>query len=229
MRRIHQRATGSGFARIYQAAGDMIIYDGGEPYRLALWPAPAAAPPPEQARARPSGLLQAANGLVAFTGRRDLLDDLRRWRDGPGLEVRLIHGAGGQGKTRLAHEVARAWRQDGWVALAARHRRDRSVPEPFVVPDLARAAGVLVVVDYAERWDTADVLSLLADTRVGTGLPVRVLLLARPAGGTRGSRCSKRPSRSGVSWPPPTPPPTCRPRPGPPHHDHGAAPPCLRG
>ncbi|MGW3352965.1 tetratricopeptide repeat protein [Nonomuraea rubra] len=182
MRRIHQRATGSGFARIYQAAGNMVIHDGGEPYRLALWPAPAAAPPPEQARARPSGLLQAANGLIAFTGRRDLLDDLRRWRDGPGLEVRLIHGAGGQGKTRLAHEVARAWRQDGWVVLAARHRRDRSVPEPFVVPDLARAAGLLVVVDYAERWDTADVLSLLADTRVGTGPPVRVLLLARPAG-----------------------------------------------
>ncbi|MGW0195429.1 tetratricopeptide repeat protein [Nonomuraea sp. NPDC003201] len=182
VRRVHQRATGSGFARIYQAAGDMIVHDGGEPYRLAVWPAPAAAPPPEQARARPSGLLQAANGLIAFTGRRDLLDDLRRWRDGPGLAVRLIHGAGGQGKTRLAHEVARTWRQDGWVVLAAHHRRDRSAPEPFVVPDLARAAGVLLVVDYAERWDTADVLSLLADTRVGTGLPVRVLLLARPSG-----------------------------------------------
>ncbi|MBO4272566.1 hypothetical protein, partial [Microbispora triticiradicis] len=41
---------------------------------------------------------------------------------------------------------------------------------------------VLVVVDYAERWDTADLLTLLRDARLPGRLPVRVLLLARPAG-----------------------------------------------
>ncbi|MFF0312998.1 tetratricopeptide repeat protein [Streptosporangium sp. NPDC004379] len=173
----HARATG--LAGIVQAAGDVIVYGGEEPYRWAPWPAPAA----PEARAQPSELLRAANALVGFTGRDALLARLRQWRDGDAtLAVHLIHGAGGQGKTRLAHRVARLWQGEGWVALAAHHRRDRSVPAEFEVPDFDGAAGVLVVVDYAERWETADLLTLLADMRARAGPAVRVLLLARPAG-----------------------------------------------
>ncbi|WP_214416410.1 tetratricopeptide repeat protein [Sphaerisporangium fuscum] len=173
----HARATG--LASIVQAAGDVIVYGGEEPYRWASWPAPAV----PEARAQPSELLRAANALVGFTGRDALIAWLREWRDGDAtLAVHLIHGVGGQGKTRLAHRVARLWQGEGWVVLAAHHRRDRSVPAEFEVPDFDGAAGVLVVVDYAERWETADLLTLLADVRARGGLAVRVLLLARPAG-----------------------------------------------
>ena len=187
-----QHAEGGGLARIYQAAGDLIVYRGTEPYRWAVWPEPAVPPTVDQARRQPSELLRAANALVGFTGRHSLLAELARWRDaeqteqagrsGRDVAVRLIHGPGGQGKTRLAGQVARLWRQQGWVVLAAHHRRDRSGEDAFEVPVFDGAAGVLVVVDYAERWDTADLLTLLDDTCLPGELPVRVLLLARPAG-----------------------------------------------
>ncbi|GII76230.1 hypothetical protein Sru01_12120 [Sphaerisporangium rufum] len=178
-----QRARATGLASIVQAAGDLIIYGGTEPYRWARWPSPPAPPAMGGARAQPSELLRAANALIGFTGRDALLARLREWRDADAaLAVQLIHGPGGQGKTRLAGQVAALWQREGWAVLAAHHRRDRSVPAEFEVPDLAGAAGVLVVVDYAERWDTADLLTLLADARARAGLPVRVLLLARPAG-----------------------------------------------
>ncbi|WP_182884717.1 tetratricopeptide repeat protein [Microbispora sp. H10885] len=180
-----QQAQAAGLARIYQAAGDLIVYGGEEPYRWALWPAPASPPTTGEARAQPSELLRASHALVAFTGRHDLLEELTSWRDtatGQNVAVHLIHGPGGQGKTRLAGHVAGLWRQRGWVVLAAHHRRDRSTAAEFEVPTFEEAAGVLVVVDYAERWDTADLLTLLRDAHLPGRLPVRVLLLARPAG-----------------------------------------------
>ncbi|MEU7552159.1 tetratricopeptide repeat protein [Streptomyces sp. NPDC044571] len=183
-----QHAVASGFARIYQAAGDMVVYGGEEPYRLADWPARGEVPPVEKAREQPSVLLRAANGLIEFTGRESELRDLQAWRDATAsgaMEVLLIHGAGGQGKTRLAGHVAGLWQRDGWMVLAAHHRRDRSAPDAFVAPDLQGAVGILVTVDYAERWDTTDLLTLLKDVQAGAAAsasPVRVLLLARPAG-----------------------------------------------
>ncbi|MGW5265273.1 tetratricopeptide repeat protein, partial [Microbispora sp. NPDC004025] len=138
-----------------------------------------------EARAQPSELLRACHGLIAFTGRRGLLAELADWRDAPTgqkVAVRLIHGPGGQGKSRLAGHVAQLWARQGWVVLAAHHRRDRSTALEFEVPAFDGAAGALVVVDYAERWDIADLLTLLRDAHASGRLPVRVLLLARPAG-----------------------------------------------
>ncbi|WP_219505221.1 tetratricopeptide repeat protein, partial [Nonomuraea ceibae] len=189
-----QHAHATGLAQIFQAAGDMIVYEGGEPYRWTSWPAPEA-PAVQAAEAapvwrQPSELLRAARAVVSFTGRTALLEELRAWRDGAGpgtagrdeVAVELIHGPGGQGKTRVAGRLAELWQGEGWVVLSAHHRRDRSAAKSFAVPDMERAAGVLVVVDYAERWDTADLLTLLGDTLIRGRLPVRVLLLARPSG-----------------------------------------------
>jgi hypothetical protein len=185
--RVVQRAEASGFARVFQAAGDLVVYEGGEPYRLAGWP---LAEPGDGAEAvipeRPSALLRAGNALVGFAGRAAERAWLREWRDGPGgVRVCLVHGPGGQGKTRLASQLAREWAAGGWAVLGGFHRRDRQAPDAFEVPAaLDDAAGLLLVVDYAERWETADLLTLLRDTRgrAGRDLPVRVLLLARPAG-----------------------------------------------
>ncbi|MFI7537321.1 tetratricopeptide repeat protein, partial [Streptosporangium sp. NPDC049376] len=188
-----QHAQATGLAQIFQSAGDMVVYEDGEPYRWAAWPAPLAAAAGSQVW-QPSELLRAAHAVVGFTGREGVLKDLLAWREGSGptpspggasrsgVAVELIHGQGGQGKTRLAGHLAGLWQDEGWAVLSAHHRRDRSVGKAFAVPDLRRAAGVLVVVDYAERWDTADLLTLLGDTLIRGRLPVRVLLLARPSG-----------------------------------------------
>ncbi|NUW34816.1 tetratricopeptide repeat protein [Nonomuraea sp. SMC257] len=190
LKRVSQQAHATGLAQVFQAAGNQIIYKDGEPYRWASWPSPAPPPAKAQDWEQPSDLLRAANAVVDFTGRDALLGELHAWRDRAGarvagregVAVELIHGPGGQGKTRLAGRVAEVWQGEGWVVLSAHHRRDRSAPKAFAVPDFERAAGVLVVVDYAERWDTGDLLTLLGDTLIGGRLPVRVLLLARPSG-----------------------------------------------
>ncbi|MFI0938678.1 hypothetical protein [Streptomyces sp. NPDC021020] len=183
--RTEQRAAASGFGRIFQAAGDMVVYEGGEPYRLAPWP-PSRHEGASGPAAAPSTLLQAGAATVDFAGRSAELARARRWRDAKGtLRVCLVHGPGGQGKTRLAMQVAAEWRVQGWTVLGAFHHRDRQAPPAFSVPEgLDRAAGVLVVVDYAERWDTEELLTLLGDTSAGAdrGIRVRVLLLARPSG-----------------------------------------------
>ncbi|QKW22467.1 ATP-binding protein [Kitasatospora sp. NA04385] len=185
------QAVASGFARVFQAAGDMVVYEGGEPYRLSVWPptgSTGTAPPAGVGGGSvlPSELLRAGGEVVDFTGRTAELDRLRRWRDSAdAMGVCLVHGPGGQGKTRLALQAAADWRAQSWVVLGAFHRRDRQAAPAFAVPvGLESAAGVLVVVDYAERWDTSDLLTLLDDTHVGAGrgVRVRVLLLARPTG-----------------------------------------------
>lgn len=139
----------------------------------------------EQARAQPARLLQARHQLVTFTGRADELRRLADWRDGRDpVSVLLLHGAGGQGKTRLATQFAEASRGGGWQVLQARHISD---PAPLTAGDgdgyagVSPGAGVLVVADYAERWPVTDLLELLTDA-ARQGARTRVLLAARPAG-----------------------------------------------
>ncbi|OPC76525.1 hypothetical protein B4N89_46790 [Embleya scabrispora] len=76
-------------------------------YRVDAFPKEHAAPTVAQARAQPARLLQARYALIDFTGRGAELARLTAWRDGPGaVSVLLVHGAGGQGKTRLAARFA---------------------------------------------------------------------------------------------------------------------------
>lgn len=45
------------------------------------------------------------------------------------------------------------------------------------------SSGLLLIVDYAERWPLTDLLALAHDPLLRTGVPTRVLLLSRPGGG----------------------------------------------
>ncbi|MFG1844578.1 tetratricopeptide repeat protein [Micromonospora carbonacea] len=147
-----------------------------EPYQLA-------AVPLEQVDLSPSRLLAASHEVVPFTGRTDELTDLSAWLDGPGRSARLLHGAGGQGKSRLAGQFAALTAAAGWEVVNVRHD---STLSPLTVTatesgkDIGR--GVLVVIDYAERWSTTDLLDVIRDRLLGHPGRTRLLLLARPAG-----------------------------------------------
>ncbi|MFE3578604.1 tetratricopeptide repeat protein [Streptomyces vinaceus] len=185
---------------------DVHVHGDGRPvYVLAEHEPPDGDPDPAWIE-QPSRLLNAGNAVVPFTGREAEVGELIRWR-GPGsgghspsgdrgagpsgraLAVRWLHGPGGRGKTRLAdHFAARSVRQ-GWKTIVIRHG-GTVLPESARSHD-ARAGhlrGLLVLVDYADRWPLRDLAWLLANSMFDGGrrggdheerVPVRVLLLAR--------------------------------------------------
>ncbi|MGW4803253.1 tetratricopeptide repeat protein [Kitasatospora sp. NPDC004272] len=126
----------------------------------------------------PAALLRARNEVLPFHGRAGLLADLDGWSREPGTGTALVHGAGGQGKTRLAQELGNLLTADGWAVLWLRG----DAP----VEDLGRltlaTVPALVVVDYAEGRveQVTGLLAALAARRPGT--PFKLLLLARTAG-----------------------------------------------
>jgi hypothetical protein len=142
----------------------------------------------------PSMLLRADYEAVKFHGRDRWLTDLtEQWCADPvpgssGWSVRLIVGAGGRGKTRLARKLVAVMNgralpgDDGrrrWVAGFL----DRPSPQrPLPLERLAdSAAPVLAVLDYAETR-TEQLTELLRRLDAGDGGPLRLLLLARAAG-----------------------------------------------
>jgi tetratricopeptide (TPR) repeat protein len=155
-------------------------------YRLQRLPGQPATLSVEDARAQPSRMLNARYEIVPFAGRGVLMGRLTEWLQEPArVSVRLVHGPGGQGKSRLAVYFGRA-RASRWEAWQA---RDDLVPSqaqsPPAVPDAA--AGLLVIVDYADRWALRRLEALIADlqaqaARLPTACPLRFLLLARSAG-----------------------------------------------
>jgi tetratricopeptide (TPR) repeat protein len=169
--------------------GDQFVYvhHGSAPYRVAVFGLAPVPPPQILVDQAPSWLLAARHEVVTFTGRNRELADLQAWRDtaGIGVSVRLIHGPGGQGKTRLAARFVQKSAAVGWTAATALHRND-----PAALAAAASAGqeelrvsrrGLLLVVDYAERWPAGDLLAMIADHQATAGR-VRVLLLARPGG-----------------------------------------------
>ncbi|THA75786.1 tetratricopeptide repeat protein [Streptomyces sp. A0592] len=146
-------------------------------------PAPAA-PDTAWLMAQPSRLLDARSHVVPFIGRTAELERLRQWRDARDarLSVLLLHAPGGQGKTRLATEFAELSRSPGlpaaerWDVLQAGFRG--GLPGPAPSPS-AGGAGVLLVVDYADRWAYSELEQLLADPVLHQQRPTRVLLIGR--------------------------------------------------
>ncbi|MEZ0110159.1 hypothetical protein ABH920_004174 [Catenulispora sp. EB89] len=125
----------------------------------------------------PSYLLDSRSEVVPFRDRSER-QVLENWLDdtAPRESVLLVHGEGGQGKTRLAMQVARRAAERGWHVAQAFER-----PGPAVRRgERTGSEKLLIVVDYAERWavDVLErmVLDLAGDADVQY---LRVLLLAR--------------------------------------------------
>ncbi|MFE2561208.1 tetratricopeptide repeat protein [Streptomyces sp. NPDC059352] len=158
-----------------------VFQDQGPVYLLAEHRAPTL-PSRDWLLAQPSRLLAARLALVEFTGREQEMAELVRWRDDPGsrLACRWVHGPGGQGKTRLADELALHSATTGWKCVSALHGPGALLP-PAASQDLrtAGARGLLLVVDYADRWPLSHLAWLLSNRLLYTDVPTRVLFLAR--------------------------------------------------
>src|SRR5277367_2556231 len=129
------------------------IYRGTPPYRVEPFPlAGTAVVAPGLARV-PSRLRTARHRVVPCFPRPELAL-LESWRDeqSPGLSVRLVHAEGGSGKTRLAHEFAERSARTGWVVALARHRSEVASAGGGDESLTVRPPGLVLVVDYAERW-----------------------------------------------------------------------------
>ena len=172
--------------QIKDVTGDVTVLVNRPLYRLEQLAGERAGLSVEQARAQPSRMLLARFEVVPFAGRRGFLQRLLGWLQEAGpVSVRLVHGPGGQGKTRLAVHFAREYATE-WTTWQARQRLVPSQgPDRLAMPD--PAAGVLVIVDYADRWAPSHLQALIADLRaqirrIPGAPPLRFLLLARSAG-----------------------------------------------
>jgi tetratricopeptide (TPR) repeat protein len=132
-------------------------------------------------RLSPASLLRAEAETVPFRGREAELADLTRWcTSTEEISVRLLTGAGGQGKTRFARQLTRRCTEMGWVAGFL--GRDPPGQQLDLSPLADTATPVLLAVDYAET--RSDQLIRLVSTAWGAAdvPPIRMLLLARSAG-----------------------------------------------
>src|SRR5580700_5661452 len=110
-------------------AGDVTITEGRPVYHVDPVGLGRPALTVEQARQRPARLLLARYEQVGFVGRDPELRRMAGWRDDPQLvSVLLVHGTGGQGKSRLALHFARQCAAQGWRVLSARHASDPAAP-----------------------------------------------------------------------------------------------------
>ena len=168
--------------QVQGVGGNVTITTDRPPYRVEALERAARSVSPPQARSQPSRLLLARYQVVPFTGRAADLNDMAEWMAGAeSVSVRLIHAAGGQGKTRLAGHAATVWAAAGWAVWRVVH-----APTPLGVSrvDMPHGGGVLAIVDYADRWPASHLLALLTHLRnlsLRGGVTVRVLLLARSA------------------------------------------------
>ncbi len=122
--------------------------------------------------------------VVPLIGREGAMADLRRWLDeGAPVSVRVLVGAGGRGKTRLALELARDIAKDGWLAgFATADELDRFRGQ-HGVEQWRWDKPVLIILDYAAS--RADQLRAwireLVDASLEERPKLRLLLLERQA------------------------------------------------
>jgi tetratricopeptide (TPR) repeat protein len=163
---------------------DLHVFGDGVPvYLLQRWTGPE--PAGERWLSElPSRMLDPRYAVVPFTGQETAVDDLRTWRQSETpLAVRWLYGPGGSGKTRLAAQCAAAASADGWTVATAIHGPGSALPPPGSADlRLAGSAGLLLLVDYADRWPHQHLTWLLSNAVLHQpGVPARVLLIGRTA------------------------------------------------
>ncbi|MGW6888124.1 tetratricopeptide repeat protein [Streptomyces chartreusis] len=167
------------------AGHDLIVQRSGPPWRVSALQLKSriSVSVAVKGHTRPSKLLRTRDEVVEFTGRAEEEAEFTHWRDSDeAVLVRLLHAPGGEGKTRFARHLGRTWREEGWVTLEAQHTKD--LPGGMGgMPTLGDdTTGVLIIVDYAERWPEDDLWSFIRNSMDHWKLPLRFLLLSRPAG-----------------------------------------------
>ncbi|WP_174184799.1 tetratricopeptide repeat protein [Nocardia barduliensis] len=161
--------------------GDFRVNSDRADYQLNEFP-PAAPDVDDLLRRGPAALLLAASRVVDFIGREAELAELTDWLTSPAaVAVMLLHGPGGQGKTRLATKLAENACAEGWAVAEVRHHADP--PTIASANDFTKQGrGLLMVLDYGERWSHQELKRyLVAGARHQHG-PTRILVVARPSG-----------------------------------------------
>ena len=132
--------------------------------------------------AAPSDYLNARYQIVPFFAREEERRTLSAWGDAPvQLSARLVHGAGGQGKTRLAMQVAADARRAGWRAGFLRNDADKASLDAL----FESADKVLAILDYTEGKSPLIerfIEAASARREADDAIKVRFLILARNAG-----------------------------------------------
>ncbi|MBG0567812.1 tetratricopeptide repeat protein [Actinoplanes aureus] len=125
-----------------------------------------------------AAFLRARDEVVAFRGQREPMRRLQEWATAPGARALLLHGPGGQGKTRVAQELCRRLSRDRWATLWL--AGNAAADKVEVIADVE--VPLLLVVDYAESRLAQLPAVLRAAARHDGARPLRLLLLARTAG-----------------------------------------------
>lgn len=181
---VQDSIIGRDVIQIGSAAGDVVIMLDRPEYRLEfLEPVDTDKSRSEQ---RPSYLLDPRWQVVPYRPRLAPEIRLATWRNQPdeALSALLLHGPGGQGKTRLASHFASQAYENGWAVAQAVERSPKLRAGRLTSSPLRAGQPLLVVVDYAERWRLPVLGQMVDNLRYDyPDRTVRMLLLARPQAG----------------------------------------------
>jgi hypothetical protein len=168
--------------QVGSAAADVIVMLDRADYRIEFLVPSAMQRRAPRSQHQPSYLLDVQREIVPFLLRERDSHQLCHWRDeGDEFSVLLLHGPGGQGKTRLAGHFATESHRAGWAVAQAAEKTTQTPISGKGAATLENGQPLLLVVDYAERWRLPTLVEMVDQLRSHQrDRRVRVLLLARP-------------------------------------------------